>query len=284
MTRQLEHSHHPHPTEISKTLCMGGGGDSVEQHQKMIDIWQKFDSCSRRHGKGSGVIMFDSVSALQIKRRAHLPALYGRIPQDFVLDESICLFFAPSHVLEFIGLNDKMHRTWGRLMTIQICVYFNLAQNKSLFRSYHSTLSFPNFLDPLLLRQYDRLTMTLISQQYLDLMPLFCHEQMKQFDQYFMDSQPSGLPIALADVLPKTMLSDEQRRLMRRALKKHHREPTRVNRDFACAHVFHFLREEKEFKRYLRMAYAFQFSQTRARLLLIVKKLEKRVCGGANCI
>lgn len=280
MARQLEHSHvHPHPTVITKML-ISGGGNSEEQHQQMIRIWEKCDSCSRRYGKGSGVVVFDSVRALQIKKRPQFPSFVGRIPDDCVLDKASCLFFAPAHVLEFIGLTNKEHRSWGRLMTIQVCVYFNLAQNKEIFRSYHSMLCFPNFLDPLLLHQFDRISMTLICEQYPDLMPLFCEKQIKHFDDFFVESEPkTGLPMAFADVLPKEMVSDEDRRLIRRALRKYHREPTRANRKLACAGLFYYLREEKEFKRYLRLAYASQFAKTRIRLLRVMKQLEKRVCG-----
>lgn len=271
LKKELESNRHPHPSSIAQTIY--GNDPNVNQPQ--------FEKLTNRYGPGSFVLLFETIHDFQINKRCFIPKIMGQIPTDCVLSKSKKIIFAPNHILDIMGLLGHSKRTWGRLMSIQIGIYYDYNQS-SVMRSYDALGFWPNHLDELLLGH--RINISLIRRQYRDFMPIFREDQKCHFINYFGDPQLKQLPeLATPRLMPDFIedINESQREQLRKVIEAAHRERTVIARQKALLQVLKTVGDFKRFEIFRNRAIKAQFERMMKWITAINMKFAKRVC--AHC-
>lgn len=275
MKRRLESSDHPHPCLIAK-MIWDNDPQITPDH---------FEALTKRYGPGSVVLLFESISDLQIRKKCAYPKGLGLmpIPSDHILSESKKIFFAPNHILDRIGLIDKSKRSWGRLMTFQILVYSDGRKRSDRnFRHYVARTYYRDNLYALVLSQ--RMSISLIRRKYADFMPLFCKDN-KCFVGFFKDlpqlkKTPYLIaPWSFADFIEG--INNSERTWIRRRIHKAHRVNTSDAWNAAFDLLFAVVREKEMYDLYRERAIEQHIECTMQSITAINRKFAKRVC--AHC-
>eukprot|EP01084_Bolivina_argentea_P000197 366_1 len=287
LQEQIEFNNRMHPKYYAIT-------QSIYQNDPMMkpDHIQTIES---RFGSGSIVLMFESVSALQ-RGQCFIPQWLRPIPSSCLINESKKIFYAPYNVLDIIGLEKLEERSFGRLCSIQILIYYD-HQISNVFRSYHGICFYPDELHGLLIEK--RLSVSLLRNKYTDFMPLFCekkkHHVMSALKSFFkLQAGCSLYQLVSCLLMPKTFtdfIEDKLERECIRELIDNMHKQSKIVEHFNISILYSgFVKETMfEIERIVgsRLLFGFfrklaqykQMENVKREISMVIQKLNKRICG-----